>query len=116
METDSCIMLNANHTKLIRHYFKIMIRTVDTDVAVLAVSLAATLGPEYDLWLAIGTGEHFRYLAVIELLLSLELKDPRHFQCFMPLHAVTLCPALLDMERRRHGIFGMHCHSLLMQC
>ncbi len=34
METDSCIMLHANHTKLIRHYLKIMIRTVDTDVAV----------------------------------------------------------------------------------
>ena len=47
-------MLHANHAG----HLKILIRTVDTDVAVLAVSVAETLGPEYELWLAFGTGRH----------------------------------------------------------
>ena len=40
-----------------------MIRTVDTDVVVLAVFLAQGLGSEYELWLAFGTSKHFRYIA-----------------------------------------------------
>ena len=44
----------------LRGHLNILIRTVDTDV-VLAVSVAETLGPEYEHWLAFGTGKHFRY-------------------------------------------------------
>ena len=50
-------MLHANHTALCGH-LNILIRTVDTDV-VLAVSVAAILGPDYEVWLAFGTGKHF---------------------------------------------------------
>ena len=59
-EADSCMLLHANHAALCGH-LNILIRTVDTDV-VLAISVAETLGPEHELWLAFGTGKHFRYL------------------------------------------------------
>ena len=121
-EADSRMILHANHAALIGHHFKITIRTVDTDVAVLAISLAATLGPEYDLWLAFGTGKHFRYLAAHRIAAKLGIERAQALPMFHTLLTgcgllgVTLCPVLLDMLRRQHGIFGMHCHSLLMQC
>ena len=58
-EADSRMLLHANHAALNGH-LKILIRTVDTDVVALSVSVAVTLGPEYELWLAFGTGKHFR--------------------------------------------------------
>jgi len=53
------MLLHANHAALSGGHLKILIRRVDMDVVVLAVSLAATLGPEYEIWLAFGTGKHF---------------------------------------------------------
>jgi len=46
------MLLHANHAALIR--------TVDMDVVIMAVSLAATLGLEYEIWLAFGTGKHLK--------------------------------------------------------
>ena len=48
-EADSRMLLHANHAALCGH-LNILIRTVDTDVVVLAVSVAETLGPEYEPW------------------------------------------------------------------
>ena len=50
---------------------KILVRTVDTDVVVLAVAVAQTLPADSELWLAFGTGTSFRYLAAHELAVSL---------------------------------------------
>ena len=61
-EADSSMLLHANHAAICGH-LNILIRTVDTDVVVLVVSIAEALGPECELWLAFGTGKHFRYLA-----------------------------------------------------
>lgn len=44
----------------------IMMWTVDTDVVVLAVSVAQGFQPE-EFWLTFGTGKYFRYLACHEL-------------------------------------------------
>ncbi|KAK3725326.1 hypothetical protein QZH41_002764 [Actinostola sp. cb2023] len=49
---------------------KIMIRTVDTDVFVLAVSLMQRI-PQKEVWLAFGMGKHFRYYPVHEISRSL---------------------------------------------
>ena len=69
-ESDSRMMLRANHAALHGH-LKILIRTVDTDVVVLAVSVAETLGPEYELWLAFGTGKYVRHLAAHKIAIGL---------------------------------------------
>ena len=56
------MLLHANHAARHGHQ-KILIRSVDTDVVALALYVAQVLGPEYELWIAFGTGRHFRYLA-----------------------------------------------------
>ncbi|KAL8620123.1 hypothetical protein ACOMHN_052065 [Nucella lapillus] len=57
-ESDSRMLLHASHAAQHGHH-TILIRTVDTDVVVLAVSLAQELQPEDKLWLAFGTGQSF---------------------------------------------------------
>ena len=52
---DSQMLLHASHAAQHGHH-AITIRTVDTVVVVLAVSLAQELQPEDKLWLAFGTG------------------------------------------------------------
>ena len=60
-EPDSRMMLHVAHAAQHGHH-KILVRTVDTDVVVLAVMVAETLPAEDEVWLAFGTGKHFRYL------------------------------------------------------
>ena len=55
-EADSQVLLHVSHTAQHGHH-AILIRTVDTDVVVMAVSLAQELQPEDELWLAFGTGQ-----------------------------------------------------------
>ena len=47
-------------------YTKVSIRTVDTDVVVLAVAAAERLSID-ELWVAFGTGKSFRFLAAHEM-------------------------------------------------
>ena len=61
-------------------HHNIAIRTLDTDVVVLAISVAQTLGPEYELWLAFGTGKHFQYLAAHEMATGIGPRKAKHFQ------------------------------------
>ena len=56
---DSRTMLHA----ALAAYKKILIRTVDTDVVVLAVALARTLKEEIEVWVSISTGKSFRVWA-----------------------------------------------------
>ena len=93
------MLLHANHAALRGH--KILIRTVDTDVVVLAVSVAETLGPEYELWLAFGTGKHFRHLVAHKIAIGL---GPKKAQALSMFHTLTGCdtgPALLGMTAWR---------------
>ena len=69
---------------------KVVIRTVDTDVVVLATSVVPTLrsyGME-EMWISFGTGKHFRHIPIHEL--ARGLGD--HRSVAMPLfHALTGC-------------------------
>ena len=47
-------------------YTKVSIRTVDTEVVVLAVAAAERLSID-QLWVAFGTGKNFRFLAAHEM-------------------------------------------------
>ena len=44
------------------HYKKMIVRTVDTDVVVLAVSVFEQLGID-EFWLDFGVGKHLKYIA-----------------------------------------------------
>ena len=84
-EADSRMLLHVSHAANHGHH-KILIKTVDTDVVVLAVSVAQ--GPEDELWLAFGTGKSFRYLAAHEIAAGL---GPGKAQALPMLHALTGC-------------------------
>ena len=87
-EADSRMLLHANHAALCGGHLKILIRTVDTDVTVLAISFALTMGPEYEIWLAFGTGKHFRHLPTHEIAIGLGPTKARALPMF---HALTGC-------------------------
>ena len=61
-EADTRLVLHAYYASQ-SGYRKILIRTVDTHVVVLAVSRVQGLSVN-EIWIAIGTGKHFRYLPV----------------------------------------------------
>ena len=64
-EADSRMLLHTYHAA--QHGHQKIVQIVDTDVVVLAVSMAQRLQPEDELWVAFGTGKGFRYLAAHEV-------------------------------------------------
>lgn len=66
---------------------KLCIRTVDTDVVVLAISLFNQLGAE-ELWLAFGTSSSFRYIPIHEVVHEM---DPRTCMALPVFHSFTGC-------------------------
>ncbi|KAL8561151.1 hypothetical protein ACOMHN_054522 [Nucella lapillus] len=95
-EADSRMLLHASHAAQHGHH-AILIRTVDTDVVVLAVSLAQELQPEDKLWLAFGTGQSFRYLAAHEIAAGLGREKARALPIF---HALTGCDTVSSFAKR----------------
>ena len=68
-------------------YTKAVVRTVDTDVLVLAVTAAQRLNIT-ELWVAFGTGKSFRYLAAHEMAKAL---GPDRCTALPMFHAFTGC-------------------------
>ena len=66
----------------------ILIRAVDTDVVVLAVSVTHSLGLQCELWLAFGTGKYFCYLSAHKITNALGPEKSRALPMF---HALTGC-------------------------
>ena len=64
---------------------KIIIRIAHTDVVVLAISVVEEIKVE-ELWVAFGTGKHFRYIAAHAIASSLGADKSRTLPAF---HAVT---------------------------
>jgi len=81
------MMLHAVHDAHAGHS-KITIRTVDTDVVVLAVALACTLDEEDEVWVSFDMGKAFRFLAVHEMIRTL---GPEKAQALPMFHALTGC-------------------------
>ncbi len=65
-EADTRMLLHLEDT-VRQQYNKVSIRTVDTDVVVLAITSAQRLGIT-ELWIAFGAGKHFRFLPIHKLL------------------------------------------------
>ena len=78
-EADARVFLHAEN--------KIIIRIADTDVVVLAISVVEEIKVE-ELWVAFGTGKHFRYTAAHAIASSLGADKSRALPTF---HAVTDC-------------------------
>ncbi len=68
-------------------YTKVSVRTVDTDVLVLAVTAAQRLNTT-ELWVAFGTGKRFRHLAAHEMSKAL---GPERCMALPMFHAFTGC-------------------------
>lgn len=85
-EADSRIMVHvADAIKM--GFQKILVRTVDTDVVVLAVAVLSELGSA-ELWIAFGTGKNFRYIPAHEISASL---GPQKSVVLPVFHAFTGC-------------------------
>ena len=96
-EADSRMLLHANHAALYGGNLKILIWTVDTDVVVLAVSLASILGPEYEIWLAFGSGKHFRHLPAHTIAAGLGENKAQALPMF---HSLTGCDTVSSFVGR----------------
>ena len=70
-----------------QEYNKVSIRTVDTDVVVLAVASAQRLNIT-ELWIAFGAGKYFRYLPAHEMADAL---GPDRCVALPMFHAFTSC-------------------------
>lgn len=84
-EADTRMVLHVNHATHHGHQ-SIMIRTVDTDEVVLAVSVAKDIGQKIQLWLAFGTGKNFRYLPAHEIANGL---GPQKAKALPMFHSLT---------------------------
>ena len=94
-EADTRIMLHAIDATN-KGFRGIMIRTVDTDVLVLAVSNCALLN-EAELWIAFGTGKHLRYIPTHDIAASLGEAKARALPMF---HAFTGCDTVSSFAGR----------------
>ena len=86
-EADTRMLLHASHAASKGHN-SIIIRTVDTDVLVLAVMVAEKVPEIQQLWLAFGNGKNFRYIA------AHRIKDtigPQKSLALPMFHALTGC-------------------------
>lgn len=85
-EADTRLILHALHCSK-QGYRKILIRTVDTDVVVLAIALFHALSID-ELWIAFGVKKHYRYIAVHTIANRLGREKAKGLPFF---HAVTGC-------------------------
>ena len=85
-EADTRIFLHAQDAAK-EGYRKMMVRTVDTDVVVLGISIMQQLDVT-ELWIAFGVGKSFRYLSVHSISEALGMDKSRSLSMF---HAFTGC-------------------------
>lgn len=79
-----------------RGYRRILLRTVDTNVLVLAVSTVALL-ENTEMWVAFGTGKHFRYIPAHDIASQLGSRKARALPMF---HAFTGCDTVSSFAGR----------------
>ena len=91
-KADTRLMLYLNHAAQNGHR-KAYIRTVDTDVVVLAMAHFNQLDLT-ELWVGLGTGKHFREIPVHVMC---EQLGPRRCQSLLSFHAFTGCDVTLFM-------------------
>ena len=86
-EADSRIFVHVADAAR-RGHRSVMVHTCDTDVLAIAVSFVHELLGINELWLAFGSGKHFRYIAAHEIAVQLGPEKSRALPMF---HALTGC-------------------------
>ena len=88
-EADSRIMVHVGDA-VMQGFHKILVRTVDTDVVVLAVSVVQQLAQtdQIELWIAFGCGKDFRHIPAHQICASL---GPQRSLALPMFHAYTGC-------------------------
>ena len=104
-EADTRILLHVAHATAHGHQ-KVSIRTVDTDVIVLAVSQFQHLQLA-ELWIEFGVGKHYQFIPAHLISDSLGPEKAKALPFFMQSQDVTQLLHLLTLERERLGMFGM---------
>ena len=87
-EADSHMMLHVAHATQHGHH-QILVRTVDTDVVVLAVMVAETLPAKHEVWVTFGAGKISDTWQPIKLQLIWDQRSHIPFLCSMHLLDVT---------------------------
>ena len=104
VEADSRRLLHVTHASQHGHH-QILIRTVDTDIVVLAVFAINYLPAGCEVWLAFVTGKIVRYMAAHQIAVSL---GPE-MSCALPMfHALTGCDTVSSFARHRNIFIYMH--------
>ncbi len=85
-EADTRLLLHAADA-VQKGFRKVCIRTVDTDVVVLAIAMFDRIDPE-EFWIAFGTGSNFRYIPVHSVA---ALMNPKARATLHVFHAFTGC-------------------------
>jgi len=85
-EADTRILLHAAECAM-QGFNTVMIRTVDTDVMIIAISMFQHLGIS-ELWIAFGSGKNFRYVPIHEIANQL---GPTKARSLIAFHAFTGC-------------------------
>ena len=85
-EADTRIFLHASDA-VNKGYRKLSVRTVDTDIVILAISMFREINLE-ELWLAFGTGSNFKHIPIHEVVVNM---DPRICATLPMFHAFTGC-------------------------
>ena len=75
---------------------KVTIRTVDTDVVVLAVASFSKIAPD-ELWVAFGVGSRFRYIAIHKMVTTM---NPTQCLTLPVFHAFTGCDTVSSFAGR----------------
>ena len=94
-EADTRIILHLEDAAR-KEYKTVLIRTVDTDVVVLAIAAADYLDIS-ELWIAFGAGKNFQYFAIHEMA---EALGPQHCLALSMFHAFTGCDTVSSFGGR----------------
>jgi len=95
-EADTRMLLHVAHAANSGHA-KVMIRTVDTDVVVIAIGCFHRLSNISELWLAFGTGKNFRYISIHGIVKALGEERASSLLFF---HAFTGCDTVSSFAGR----------------
>ena len=95
-----------------RGFSKILVRAVDTYVAVLAVATVQELGMS-EIWIAFGTGKHLRYVPAYDISASLGHRKSLALPVIHVSQVVTRYLTLHMLARKLRGKCGRHTTMLL---
>ena len=94
-EADTCLLLHVADA-VQKGCRKVCVRTVDTDVVVLAIAMFDQISPE-ELWIAFGTGSDFHFIPVHEVAAAM---DPKVCATLHVFHAFTGCDTISSFGGR----------------